>query len=214
MSKNNYIGNLSLSTTQKENRILPQYDLFVSYSEYDRAWVEGYLLDALKYAGVRHHRESAFTLGVPRILEFERAVQESKRTLLVLSKSYIVDGFNQFTDLLAQTYGLETATWPVIPLILDSSIRLPQRLAMLTSLTPQIQRIGRLHWSVCARSCSGQSLRQRPVPIVRIPVWCRSVLVTRNISLGVIRKWSRYFCICAINAFCWSSVPQVRGNHR
>lgn len=158
MSKNNYIGNLSLSTTQKENRILPQYDLFVSYSEYDRAWVEGYLLDALKYAGVRHHRESAFTLGVPRILEFERAVQESKRTLLVLSKSYIVDGFNQFTDLLAQTYGLETATWPVIPLILDSSIRLPQRLAMLTSLDASDSA----HWSIALERLCAEL--QRPVP--------------------------------------------------
>ena len=29
------------------------YDLFVSYADVDRAWVEGYLLDALTEAGVR-----------------------------------------------------------------------------------------------------------------------------------------------------------------
>ena len=35
------------------------YDLFISYAEADRAWVEGYLLDALTQAGVS--REDAYT---------------------------------------------------------------------------------------------------------------------------------------------------------
>jgi len=109
------------------------YDLFISYAEAERAWVEGYLLDALTQAGVRCHTEAAFGLGVPRLLEFERAVQESQRTLLVLSPAYLAEGFTQFTDLLAQSYGLETATWPVIPLILRP-VELPPRLALLTTL--------------------------------------------------------------------------------
>ncbi|MFQ5610631.1 MAG: TIR domain-containing protein [Anaerolineae bacterium] len=109
------------------------YDLFVSYAEADRAWVEGYLLDALAGAGLRCHSEAAFALGVPRLLEFERAVRESRHILLVLSPAYLADGSNQFTDLLAQTYGLESAIWPVIPLVLKP-VRLPPRLAMLTSL--------------------------------------------------------------------------------
>lgn len=41
----------------------PAYDVFVSYAEADRAWVEGYLLDALTVAGVRVHLEAAFALG-------------------------------------------------------------------------------------------------------------------------------------------------------
>jgi len=109
------------------------YDLFISYADADRAWVEGYLLDALTQADVRCHSESAFALGVPRLLEFERAIQQSQRTLLVLSPAYLAEGFSQFTDLLAQSYGLETATWPVIPLLLQP-VALPPRLAMLTAL--------------------------------------------------------------------------------
>jgi hypothetical protein len=35
--------------------------------------------------------------------------------LLILSPAYLADEYTQFTDLLAQTYGLETATWPVLP---------------------------------------------------------------------------------------------------
>src|SRR5690349_7802973 len=112
----------------------PSYDLFISYAEADRAWVEGYLLDALQHAGMRYQSEATFTLGVPRILEFERAVRESTRTLLILSPAYLVDGFSQFADLLAQNYGVEAARWPVIPIILNRSTVVPQRLAMLTSL--------------------------------------------------------------------------------
>jgi WD40 repeat protein len=111
----------------------PTYDLFVSYADDDRAWVEGYLLDALNQASVRYHSEAAFSLGVPRIIEFERAITQSQRTLVVLSPAYLINRFSQFADLLAQTYGVETAIWPVIPLILRP-VSLPSRLSMLTAL--------------------------------------------------------------------------------
>ena len=133
------------------------YDLFISHADADRAWVEGYLLNVLTQAGVRCHSDAAFVLGVPRLLEFERAVQQSQRTLLVLSPAYLAEGFNQFTDLLAQSYGLETATWPVIPLILHP-VKLPPRLAMLTALDATDPAL----WlAVVERLCAEL---QRPVP--------------------------------------------------
>ncbi len=109
------------------------YDLFISYANADRAWVEGYLLDTLTEAGVRCHSEAAFALGAPRLLEFERAIRQSQRTLLILSPAYLADGFNEFINLLAESYGLETATWPVIPLILHP-VKLPLRLTILITL--------------------------------------------------------------------------------
>ena len=96
----------------------PYYDLFISHAEADRAWVEGYLLDALDRAGIRHHRETAFALGVPRIVEFENAVKDSRRILLVLSPAYFANDTAGFVELLAQTFGMETSTWPVIPCLL------------------------------------------------------------------------------------------------
>lgn len=110
-----------------------EFDLFISYAQADAAWVEGYLLDTLEAAEVTCQSEETFALGVPRIVEFERAIATSRRVLLVLSPAYLADEFSQFTDLLAQTYGLETATWPVIPLILHPT-RLPPRLATLNAL--------------------------------------------------------------------------------
>ena len=110
-----------------------KYDLFISYADADHAWVEGYLLDALKQAGVRYHTEAAFALGAVRVQEFERAIRQSQRTLLVLSHAYLADDFNQFIEQLAQFYGLDTQTWPVIPLLLQP-VELPFRLSMLVKL--------------------------------------------------------------------------------
>src|SRR5215212_918348 len=115
------------------DKALATHDLFISYAEADRAWVDGFLLDALERAGVEYHSEDAFTLGVPRLIEFERAIQQSKRTLLILSPAYLADTFGQFVDVLVNSYGMETATWPVIPLILRP-VELPPRLSQLSSL--------------------------------------------------------------------------------
>ncbi len=110
-----------------------EYDIFISYADADCNWVKGYLLDALKQADIRYQSEAAFALGSVRLLEFERAIQQSRRTLLVLSPAYIADCSEQFIGSLAQCYGLDTATWPVIPLILHS-VKLPPRLSVLVKL--------------------------------------------------------------------------------
>ncbi|MCE7980087.1 MAG: TIR domain-containing protein [Caldilinea sp. CFX5] len=112
----------------------PIYDLFISYAKEDRAWVEGYLLDALKQANVAYYTEAAFDLDKPLLLAFEQAILQSKCTLLVLSPEYLIEGHSLFIDLLAEHYGLETGTWPVIPLILKPVEQIPLRLRMLKPL--------------------------------------------------------------------------------
>src|SRR6476469_9177729 len=110
-----------------------KYDLFVSYADGDRTWVEGYLLDSLKQAEINYLSEAAFTLGAPRLREFERAIQQSHRTLLVLSKAYAVDSSNDLVSFLAQSYCNNIQTWPVIPLIYEP-VELPLGLQMLVPL--------------------------------------------------------------------------------
>jgi WD40 repeat protein len=142
-----------------------QPDLFLSYAEANRGWVEGYLGDGLTRAGVQYLTEATFALGVPRLEAFEHAIRQSRRTVLVLSPAYLADGFARFTDLLAQSYGLETATWPVIPLILES-VSLPTRLALLVALDasdPARQE------AVLARLCAEA---QRPAPIAAPVLMC------------------------------------------
>jgi TIR domain len=110
------------------------FDVFVSHAEADRWWVEGYLLDALAEAGLRVQREATFQLGTPRLAEFSHAVAESRRTLLVLSPAFMADGPAHFVALLAQQYGADTHTWPVIPLTLHAVEQLDPTLAMLVGL--------------------------------------------------------------------------------
>jgi hypothetical protein len=136
------------------------YDLFVSYAEADRAWVEGYLLDALEKAEVRCTCESAFTLGVPRILEFERAIRQSRYTLLVISEAYLADDLTRFTDILAQSYGEQVGTWPVIPLTLQEGLQLPPRLKILEGLQASTSE----EWEAAIERLCNQLKRPLPPP--------------------------------------------------
>jgi hypothetical protein len=110
-----------------------RYDVFISHAAADAAWVEGFLLDALNQADLRCLSESSFALGAPRLQELERAVEQSTFILLIISPAYFADDVSNFVDLLAQSYGSNTQTWPVIPLIRDRT-ELPPRLAMLVGL--------------------------------------------------------------------------------
>ncbi|WP_231864882.1 TIR domain-containing protein [Sorangium cellulosum] len=95
-------------------------DVFVSYAEEDTYWVEGALVDALRRAGLRCTTERAFALGVPRVLEFARAIEDAERTVLVLSPAYRVDRLGRFVSLLARSFHLERAQGAVLTLKLSA----------------------------------------------------------------------------------------------
>src|SRR3954447_4480802 len=126
------LGSLGAAAATQGGQDIP-YDLFVSYADADSSWVKGFLLDALATSGVRYHSEAAFEFGVPRLVQFEQAVQQSRRVLVVLSPAYLAADIGRFTELLAMQYGQETATWPVIPLVLEP-VQVPLSLRMLQGL--------------------------------------------------------------------------------
>jgi WD40 repeat protein len=97
----------------------PPCDLFVCYAEPDRGWVEHDLVEGLRAAGVRCSTAAAFRPGASRLAEFERAVAESPRVLLVLSAAGRTDVDQRFFDDLARYHELENQTESVIPLLLD-----------------------------------------------------------------------------------------------
>ena len=74
------------------------YDLFVSYAAADRALAEGWLLDGLRSAGVACLTQGDFSLGAQWTAEFERAVAESHRVLLVLSRAYLADVISRIVN--------------------------------------------------------------------------------------------------------------------
>lgn len=109
------------------------YDVFLSYSPEDYAWVREKLLPRLKRANLRIIDKTGFTIGAPIIQERERAVQQSRYTLLVISPTWLSGSWQTFDELLTSSYGMETRIWRAIPLII-APCELPPRLQMVVKV--------------------------------------------------------------------------------
>lgn len=112
-----------------------EYDFFISYANSDAAWVHGFLQNSLEHAGKRCLTVEDFRLGQPELVEIERAVQQSRRILLVLSPDYLnnSDHVDNIVNALEHYRGKTVSDWPVIPLLLRA-VNLPSRLDFLVGL--------------------------------------------------------------------------------
>lgn len=116
-----------------------RYDAYISYTERDpdSAWVWDTLLPRLEAAGLRVavSGDSAEP-GVARVVSAERGIQQSKRTVLVLSDAYLDDHMADFENTLAQTMGIQEGKYRLLPIRIApvDPARLPTRLGMLTLL--------------------------------------------------------------------------------
>lgn len=86
------------------------YDVFISYhqQEPDKTWVRKTLLPQLQASGIRaciDYRD--FRPGALLLLEMERAVEQSRYTLAVLSPAYLMSNFAELENVMSQHLGLE-----------------------------------------------------------------------------------------------------------
>ncbi len=80
------------------------FDVFVSYSPADREWVWQTLLPRLEEAGLRVCLdERDFEIGIPRLVNIERAVDNSRYTLIVMTPAWVNDQWNDLESLLVGT---------------------------------------------------------------------------------------------------------------
>ena len=108
------------------------YDVFVSHSQADLAWVREELLPRLEGAGLRVLlADRDFEIGVPRLVNVERAVEHSRHTLIVLTPDWVADEWNAFEGLLVSTADPAARRRKLIPVLLRLA-ELPPRLAALT----------------------------------------------------------------------------------
>jgi hypothetical protein len=107
-------------------------DVYVSYSEPDTDWVRDHLLPQLEGAGLKVAIDyRAFELGLPKLVNVERAVKQSRRVLLVLTPNWVGSEWANLDALLIQTQDPAGYMRRMIPLLLEPC-HLPDRLAMLT----------------------------------------------------------------------------------
>jgi hypothetical protein len=86
------------------------YDAFISYRQREpgRSWVRNVLVPQLEAAGVRVCADyRCFRLGEPFVTEMERAVEQSRFTVAVLTPAYFESGFTEFENVLADHLALE-----------------------------------------------------------------------------------------------------------
>jgi hypothetical protein len=108
------------------------HDVFVSYSHQDQEWVSGELLPRLEEAGLRvliDYRD--FEPGTPSLVNMERAVDRCRRTLVVLSPSWLASEWTAFESLLVGTTDPAGRRRRLIPLML-TKCEPPPRIRMLT----------------------------------------------------------------------------------
>jgi WD40 repeat protein len=108
-----------------------QYDVFISYSHTDKEWVHGWLLPRLEAASLRVCIDFDFDVGVPSLVNMERAVDNSRRTLLVLTPAWVESEWTEFETLLTQTTDPAARRRRLLPLLLQPC-QPPHRIAMLT----------------------------------------------------------------------------------
>jgi hypothetical protein len=116
-----------------------RYDAYVSYvdREPDATWVWDTLVPRLDDAGLRVAVSGDVEEpGVARVVSIERGLEQSRRTVVVLSEVYLADHIADFENVLAQTMGIQEGTYRLLPVKIApvDETQLPTRLSMLTTL--------------------------------------------------------------------------------
>jgi Caspase domain/TIR domain len=114
-----------------------RHDVYVSYADADSPWVWEVLVRGLERAGVRVAvSDDVAEPGVARVVNAERGIRQSRRTVVVLSEQYLDDRMAEFENVLAQTMGVDEGTHRLIPVKAApfDPARLPTRLSMLTAV--------------------------------------------------------------------------------
>jgi hypothetical protein len=109
-----------------------EYDVFISYSSKDKAWVRGELLPRLEASSLRvciDYRD--FRPGAPSVTEIERAVLTSRKTVLVLTPDYVASAWTEFETLMLQTLDPAARQRRIVPL-LKVRVELPLRVSYLS----------------------------------------------------------------------------------
>lgn len=109
-----------------------QYDVFISYSSRDSAWVRDELVPVLEKSNLQvliDYRD--FRLGSPTLVEIERAILISKKTLVILTPDYLTSSWTQFELMIVQTLDPTNQKRRLVPL-LRTKTNLPPTLQFIT----------------------------------------------------------------------------------
>lgn len=109
-----------------------EFDVFISYSSQDKAWVRGELLTCLNAAGLKVCTDKEnFIPGAPILTEIERAIETSRKTLLIFTPSYLASEWTKLESLILQTEDPSNRNLKFIPVYKDDC-EIPKRIKPFT----------------------------------------------------------------------------------
>jgi len=111
------------SITLAGKRATNDFDLFISYSEEDAEWVHNWLLPSLEKKGIYAYTRANFEVGVPILDNIELAVEGCRKTLLVMTPSWVEREWSAFETLLLQTTDPTGLRRRLLPLLLKECNR-------------------------------------------------------------------------------------------
>ena len=110
-----------------------KYDVFVSYKHEDIDWVQKELIPRLKEANLTMCLDDEeFLAGGAAIVSMQDAVEQSHRTLLVLTPRYLQSHWTRFELLASRTLDPDAMQRRTIPLLVEKVEKLPLLVSMLT----------------------------------------------------------------------------------
>ncbi len=110
------------------NNVSLFYDVFVSYHDTEQPWVEWYLLPQLHAADFRVARaEQVVALSEPFWVSIERAVQQSRFVLAVVTAEWLANEWSAFERLLKRTLGADKRQERML-VLLREPVELPELL--------------------------------------------------------------------------------------
>jgi hypothetical protein len=142
-----------------------RYDAYISYLDRsgDADWVWGTLLPRLEKAGVRVAVSGVSgEPGVPRLVNIDRGLQQSKRILVVLSPAYLADRATEFEHIRGAMLGIQGGEYRLLPVLIAKvdEARLPGWLGILTMLDFAHPRRAEMEFDRLVRALKG------PLPVM------------------------------------------------
>lgn len=106
--------------------------IFISYSHKNVEWVKTWLVPKLESHGVHAYVDYRdFEIGVPSVINMERAVEQCAKTILVFTPDWVDSEWTQFESLLLQTDDPIGLKKKIVPLMLIEC-KPPKRLGIFT----------------------------------------------------------------------------------
>jgi tetratricopeptide (TPR) repeat protein/MinD-like ATPase involved in chromosome partitioning or flagellar assembly len=114
------VEGISLSIPEKiRKELVGSYDVFISYSHTDSDWVRDWLVPKLEEANLNVGVDYlSFDIGAPAIVNMERAVEQSRNVLLVLTPNWTESQWVNLETLLVQARNPSERSRRMLPLML------------------------------------------------------------------------------------------------